>query len=415
MPYILIIRIFVFMTQPVLTPVPPGERIQALDQLRGVAVLGILIMNIQHFSMPASAYINPTAYGDLTGANRWVWILSQMLASGKFMSIFSMLFGAGVLLFTERTGIKGLNPARLHYRRMGWLLLFGLLHAYLLWTGDILVSYSLCGMLVFLLRDLRPPVQVRLAIAFFLVPVFWDLFSAWTMPVWPEGTLRSAMESWAPGKTVIRHQIQVYRSGWLDQMELRIPDSLFIQTRYFLMRPLWRVTALMLLGMVLYRHNVLSGMRSSRYYARMMLTGLGTGYALSGLGVYLNFRHQWTLEYSMFLGSLFNYVGSVLTALGYVGGIMLVSRTGGFNGIKRGLAAVGRMAFSNYILMTLLCTFLFYGHGLGLFGQVERKFQILMVPAIWIVLILFSMAWLKRFRFGPMERIWRGLTYRNWA
>jgi uncharacterized protein len=415
LPYILIIRIFVFMRQPVLTPVPPGERIQALDQLRGVAVLGILIMNIQHFSMPASAYINPTAYGDLTGANRWVWILSQMLASGKFLSIFSMLFGAGILLFTERAGIKGLNPARLHYRRMGWLLLFGLMHAYLLWTGDILVSYSLCGMLVFLLRDLRPPVQLRLAIAFFLVPVFWDLFSAWTMPVWPEGTLRSAMESWAPGKTVIRHQIQVYRSGWLDQMELRIPDSLFIQTRYFLMQPLWRVTSLMLLGMALYRQNVLSGLRSSRYYTRMMLTGLGTGYALSGLGVYLNFRHQWTLEYSMFQGSQFNYVGSVFTALGYVGGIMLINRSDGFNRAKRGLAAVGRMAFSNYILMTLTCTFLFYGHGLGLFGQVERKLQILMVPAIWILMILFSMAWLKRFRFGPLERIWRGLTYRNWS
>ena len=403
------------MTQPVLTPVPPGERIQALDQLRGVAVLGILIMNIQHFSMPASAYINPTAYGDLTGANRWVWILSHMLASGKFMSIFSMLFGAGILLFTERAGIKGLNPARLHYRRMGWLLLFGLLHAYLLWTGDILVSYSLCGMLVFLLRDLRPSVQVRYAFVFFLIPVLWDLFSAWSMPYWPEGTVRSAMESWAPDKSVIQHQLQVYRSRWLDQMELRIPGSLFMQTRYFLMRPLWRVTALMLLGMVLYRHNVLSGMRSSRYYTRMMLTGLGTGYALSGLGVYLNFRHQWTLEYSMFPGSQFNYVGSVLTALGYVGGIMLVSRTGGFNGAKRGLAAVGRMAFSNYILMTLLCTFLFYGHGLGLFGQVERKFQILMVPAIWIILIIFSIAWLKRFKFGPLERIWRGLTYRNWT
>jgi len=403
------------MTQQLPSPVPPGERIQALDQLRGVAVLGILIMNIQHFSMPVAAYINPTAYGDLTGANRWVWIVSHMLASGKFISIFSMLFGAGILLFTERAGIRGLNPARLHYRRMGWLLLFGLMHAYLLWTGDILVSYSLCGMLVFLLRDLSPPVQMRMAIAFLLVPILWDLISVWSMPYWPEGTLRSAMESWSPDKSVIRHQIQVYRSGWLGQMELRIPESLFMQTSYFLMRPLWRVTALMLLGMALYRQNVLSGKRSSRYYTRMVVTGLGTGYALSGLGVYLNFKHQWTLVYSMFLGSQFNYVGSVFTALGYIGGIMLISRSSGFNGVKRGLADVGRMAFSNYILMSLICTFLFYGQGLGLFGQVERKFQILMVPAVWILLILFSKAWLKRFRFGPLERIWRGLTYRNWA
>jgi uncharacterized protein len=403
------------MTQPAPSPHPPEERIQALDQLRGVAVLGILIMNIQHFSMPVAAYINPTAYGDLTGANRWVWVFSHMLASGKFMSIFSMLFGAGILLFSERAGIKGLNPARLHYRRMGWLLLFGLIHAYLLWTGDILVSYSLCGMLVFLLRDLRPSVQVRYAFVFFLIPVLWDLFSAWSMPYWPEGTVWSAMESWAPDKSVIQHQLQVYRSGWLDQMELRIPGSLFMQTRYFLMRPLWRTLALMLLGMALFKNNVLTGRRSSRYYTRMALAGMGSGYALSGLGVYLNFGHHWALEYSMFLGAQFNYLGSVFTALGYVGGIMLISRTGGFTRAKKGLAAVGRMAFSNYILMTLICTFLFYGHGLGLFGQVERKFQILMVPAIWIILIIFSNAWLMRFKFGPLERIWRGLTYRNWT
>ncbi len=403
------------MTGPLPSPVPPGERIQALDLLRGVAVLGILIMNIQHFSMPVAAYINPTAYGDLTGANRWVWILSHILASGKFMSIFSMLFGAGIILFSERAGIKGMNPSRLHYRRMAWLLLFGLMHAYLLWTGDILVSYSLCGMLVFLFRGQPPKAQVRMAVAFFLVPILWDLLSVWSMAYWPQETVRFAMESWAPGEAAVQHQLQVYRSGWLDQMELRVPGSLFMQTRYFLMRPFWRVTSLMLLGMVLYRQEVLTGTRSRGFYTRLAIFGMVGGYALSGLGVYLNFRNGWTLEYSMFLGVQFNYVGSVFTALGYVGAVMLINQTGRLNRAKKGLAAVGQMAFSNYILMTLICTFLFYGHGLGLFGQVERKFQILIVPAVWILLILFSNAWLKRYRFGPLERIWRGLTYRNWS
>jgi uncharacterized protein len=125
------------------SPTVSANRIISLDILRGVAVLGILIMNIQSFSMPSAAYINPTAYGDLTGLNKWIWILSHLLASEKFMSIFSMLFGAGVVLFTGNAESRGSNSAALHYRRMGWLLLFGFIHAYLLWYGDILVSYSI--------------------------------------------------------------------------------------------------------------------------------------------------------------------------------------------------------------------------------------------------------------------------------
>ena len=120
------------------------------------------------------------------------------------------------------------------------------------------------------------------------------------------------------------------------------------------------------------------------------------------------------MEFSMFLGEQFNYVGSVGTALGYTGLLMLFSKSEGFAGMKSRLSAVGRMAFSNYILMTLICTFLFYGHGFGLYGSVERKFQVLIVLAIWILIMLISSLWLRRFRFGPLERIWRGLTYWNW-
>jgi len=189
--------------------VPQTDRIVSIDLLRGVAVLGILIMNIQHFSMPTAAYINPSAYGDLTGLNRWVWIISHMLASGKFMSIFSILFGAGILLFTQRAELKGLNSAVLHYRRMGWLLLFGLMHAYLLWTGDILVSYSLCGMLVFLFRSKRPTTLIRIACAFFLVPLLLDFLFAWSIPYWPEQAVDSTMESWSPGAGIIQHHLEV--------------------------------------------------------------------------------------------------------------------------------------------------------------------------------------------------------------
>lgn len=399
------------MNKSKLAPLPQSDRILSMDLLRGIAVLGILIMNIQHFSMPQAAYINPTAYGDLTGLNKWIWIISHVLASEKFMSIFSMLFGAGMLLFTERAELKGNNSALLHYRRMGWLLLFGLLHAYLLWSGDILVSYSLCGMLVFLFRNKRPFPLIGIAVAFFLVPIMLELYFAWTIPYWPEETMQFTMDSWKPGQETLQHYLDVYRSGWWDQMELRVPGSIFMQTGYFFMESFWQVMALMLLGMALYKWGFFSGGRSSSFYLRISLIGLLSGYMLSGLGVWLNFRNQWTMEFSMFPGSEFNYVGSVGVAMGYSALVMLFSKAPGGTGIKAMLSAVGRMAFSSYILMTLLCTFIFNGHGLGLYGSIERKYQILMVPAIWILILIFSSLWLRRFRYGPLERIWRALTY----
>jgi uncharacterized protein len=396
------------------SPVSQSERIISLDLLRGVAVLGILIMNIQSFSMPSAAYINPTAYGDLSGLNKWVWIISHLMASGKFMGLFSILFGAGVLLFTSRADLKGLNSAVLHYRRMAWLLIFGLMHAYLLWMGDILVSYSLCGMLVFLFRKKRPQVLLRIAFVFFVVPLLLDSLFAFSMSYWPEESVRSTMESWSPGIEIIQHQLEIYRSAWLTQMELRIPQAIFMQTGLFFMGTFWRVMALMLLGMALFKWEVLSCGRSFRFYTKMAVIGLIVGYLLSGTGVFLNFTYQWTMEFSLFLGAQFNYVGSVAVALGYIGVVMLISKSTSYTVLNEAFSAVGRMAFTNYILMTLIGTLIFYGHGLGLYGSVERKFQIVLVLAIWILILIISPLWLRHFRFGPLERLWRALTYWHW-
>jgi uncharacterized protein len=390
------------------------DRIASLDQLRGVAVLGILVMNIQNFSMPAAAYLNPTAYGNMDGLNRWVWIISHILASEKFMTIFSMLFGSGILLFTRRAEQKGINSAALHYRRMGWLLLFGMVHGYLLWSGDILVTYSLCGMVVFLFRDKQPALLVRIAFSFFLVPILLDLYFYWSMPGWPREVVQSAIESWQPGSGTIQQYLEVYRGRWLEQMELRVPDTLNLQTSYFISHSFWRVMAMMLLGMALFKWQVLSGVRSAGFYRRMAIAGLAGGIFLSGLGVILNFRHHWSLNFSMYLGSQYNYTGSVAVALGYIALVMLLGRSRGGRRIKAVLASVGRMAFSNYILMTFLCTILFYGNGAGLYGSVDRTTQVIIVLAIWLLLMIFSTLWLKWFRYGPLERIWRGLTYRRW-
>ena len=388
------------------------NRIISLDILRGLAVLGILIMNIQSFSMPSAAYINPTAYGDLTGLNKLVWIFSHILAGQKFMSIFSMLFGAGVVIFSENAISKGKNCALLHYRRMGWLLVFGLIHGYLLWYGDILFTYGLCGMLVFLFRNISPRKLVWIGFGFFAVPMLLDSMAAFSMPYWPEETLQSTKQSWSPDKSYLDHYLAAYRGNWLEQMELRVPGTLFMQTGLFFMQTFWRVMSMMLLGMALFRWSILSAERSKGFYLRMTLIGLLSGTLLSALGVLLNFKHAWSMEFSMFLGKQFNYVGSVGMALGYVGLVMLMCKSASFQGIKQILSPVGRMAFTNYILSTLIGTFIFYGHGLGLFGSVERKIQILIVPGIWLVLLILSPLWLKRFRHGPLEWSWRRLTYK---
>jgi uncharacterized protein len=180
-------------------PASPDTRILSIDVLRGFAVLGLLIMNIQSFSMIFEAYMNPTAYGDLTGLNKWVWILSHLMANEKFMTLFSMLFGAGILLFIEKVRSKDRKPGPLHYRRNFWLLLFGLAHAYLIWYGDILVAYSLCAFFVYLFRNKKPSTLLILGIIFFIVPVILYLFMGYSIQFWPEEQLEQNMQNWKPG------------------------------------------------------------------------------------------------------------------------------------------------------------------------------------------------------------------------
>jgi uncharacterized protein len=395
------------------SPVGRNSRIGSLDILRGFAVLGILVMNIQSFSMPGAAYINPASYGNLEGVNRWVWILSHVFASGKFINIFSMLFGAGIVIFTGKAESKGYPGALLHFRRMMWLLVLGMMHAYLLWEGDILVSYALCGMLVYFLRDLSPIRLIRLAILFFLVPPVLDIIFGITLPFWPEEQVAGVWESWQPDQTVILSEIRSMRGGWFEQMEYRVPASLFLQTSYFLTETFWHVTALILAGMALFKWNVFSAEKSSLFYRRLMLTGLVTGFGLSVSGVIFNFMNNWRLGYSMFFGPQFNYLGAAAVALGYTGMIMLLVRSGIWKRVGTLLASVGRMAFTNYILQSLICTLIFYGHGLGLFGSMERQFQVLVVAGIWSFQLFLSWVWLRYFRFGPLEWLWRSLTYRR--
>jgi uncharacterized protein len=396
---------------PALAPLPAGRRIPSLDILRGFALLGILFINVQSFSMIGAAYFNPTAQMDLTGANRLVWLLGHLLADQKFMTVFSMLFGAGIVLMARRAESAGRSALGPHCRRMLWLILFGLLHAYLLWYGDVLYTYGLCGLVAFPFRKLRPGWLLALGLLSLGVCSSLWLLSQWSMQSWDARQLAEFARNWQPDAAAVAEEVATYRGGWVTQMAERIPAALEMQVYVFPFWSAWRAGGLMLIGMALYKLGLFSAGRSSRFYAVLLAVGALAGLPLVGFGVYWNDAHGWSARHSFFGGTQFNFWGSIAVSLAWVGAIQLLCRAGRPAGLLSRLAAVGRMALSLYILQTLAGTLIFYGHGLGLFGRVERVGQIAIVLALTLLQLWLAPLWLRRFRFGPLEWLWRSLTY----
>lgn len=393
-----------------LRPTRPGERIRSLDLLRGFALLGILLINIQFFSMISAAYLNPTTYGDLSGVNGWVYILSHVLADQKFMTLFTILYGAGVMLMTSRAEARGARSARIHYRRTFVLLVIGLLHAYLLWAGDVLVSYALCALVVFPFRKLSPRTLLTLGLSGVLITSVIFLFTGLSLGYIPPDAIAEMADNWKPPEELVQKEVTAYRSGWLKQMEERVDTALFLQTKGFLLWGLWRIGGLMLVGMALFKWGVVTAARSSRFYVGLAAAGLTLGWSLASYGLVRNFTRNWSLD-CQFIGSQYNYWGSILVSLGYLSLVMLICKSELGGRLSQSISAVGRTALSNYMLQTFLCTTLFYGHGFGLFGSVDRTGQVAVVLAVWIIQLVASSWWVKRFHYGPMEWVWRSLTY----
>ena len=390
---------------------PVEQRMQALDVLRGFAVLGILVMNIQAFAMPMAAYLNPTAYGSLDGIHGAVWAASHVLADQKMMALFSMLFGAGIVLFSERAAASGKSEAGYHYRRNAWLMLFGLLHGYLLWHGDILFTYAVCAFLLFPLRNRPASFLIKLALVFLLVSSVVYLFSHVGLQMLPpEQLAEDVLPMWQPGQADINAEIAAMQGNWVTQMSARVPLTQEMHGVALFAWGFWRASGMMLLGMALYKTGTLAGLSDSSVYRRLLLLAVVVGLPLVVYGIYWNDRNEWQVS-SMFLGSQFNYWGSVLISLGWMSALLLILKRGQLSSLTTRLAAVGRMAFTNYIMHTVLCGLIFYGHGLGLMGQIERAWQLLIVLAIWALQLWLSPIWLRHFRFGPLEWLWRSLTY----
>ena len=393
------------------SPVSSSERLIHLDVLRGFALLGILVMNIQGFSMPLSAYMNPTTYGDLTGANAIIWSVSNLFADMKFMSLFSMLFGAGIILFVERAMAKEGSAAALHYKRNFWLVIFGLIHAHFIWFGDILFAYGFTAFILFFFRNLKTRGLIIWAIVFLGLASLYNLMAYFAIITgnMPDESIEMIMSFWDPGLEAHAAEIAAYTGTYAEQFAERSKIAIFMQVDN-LPSIFLRVGGMMLIGMALYKSGALTGKRTPAFYYKLLMC-LPIGVAITAYGQLQNTSNGFSMEYSMFMGIQYNYWGSVLTALGYVAMFNIILEKGLLSGLCNRLAAVGRMAFTNYIMHSLVCTFIFYGIGLGLFGQFSRVEQILLVVTIWAVQLVISPMILRVWRFGPLEWLWRSLTY----
>ena len=399
------------MTIAALPASPIQHRIESIDVLRGVAVLGILLLNVRTFALPSAAYSSPTIAGVQTDLDMTVFLAVQLLCDAKFMTIFSILFGAGVMIFTSRVEARLGGSGVLHYRRMGWLLLIGLCHAWLLWWGDILVAYALCGMLVFPLRKLLPRWQAIIGLGLLVVGatlpwLIWQLVQLGG----PE-SIAEFSEALATTPESIQSERAAWGGGWLDQWDLRTSLAMMLETSVFAVWVFWRTLGLMLIGMACLQWRAFDPWRSLRVPVGMVVLGLLVGLPLVWQGILANQGESWSSIGVLFSNAYWNYWGSVPTAFAWIGMVMLLCRISLLAPIRSLLAAVGRMALTNYLAQSLLCGVVFYGWGMGRYEQFGYAQQLIVVAGIWALQLMWSPIWLGRFQFGPVEWLWRTLTY----
>lgn len=406
-----------------------SSRIDSLDLLRGFALLGILIMNIQSFAMPSQGYFNPFAFNGIEGSvldtqgmellnlNGITYMFAHIFADQKFMTIFALLFGVGIALMVEThknkpplVNGKPTTSLRFLLRRNFFLLLIGLGHTYLIWEGDILVTYSLCGFFVIWFRNKSVVFLISLASFLFMLPIFMFCMVGIFMP--PELVTTELEADWIISAEQLQSISEIMRSNWLEQMTYRAPAALEIQIELFLIYSFWRVSSLMLLGMALHKLGLFRNKISPATLGKWALIAAPTGWSLTAWGVYQNDIYQWHAFYSNVFGSQFNYFGSLISGIGYIFGLLYVAQHIPA-WICCVLQSVGCTALSNYILQSLICGLIFYGHGFGLFAQLDRLQQLLIVPVIWVLQSILSTLWLKHFRQGPLERFWRCAVSRS--
>lgn len=416
-------------------PRPAGERIDALDALRGLAVLGIFVINIIGFSMPEIAFSNPKAAGGDGFVNYGLWTFTTVFAEGSMRGLFSLMFGAGVILFTERALYPDgpIRIADLFYRRTIWLVIFGVAHSYLLlMPGDILLIYGLAGLFLFPLRILPPRLLAGLSGAVLAGLVLWALIEE--LPETALGHEASAIEARAAAGAEITDAEQetleewreTYKGNWplagelREQIEMRTADAATVFSSNAKIVALysdtgsliyWTLDAfmMMLLGMAFYKWRIITAERSLKFYLALAACGYAIGLSFRIWAVF----QRWEADFSPILWAwgTFDEAGRMAVTIGHVGMFFTIWKAAASGFVMRALTATGRMALTNYISQTVIANLLFTGIGFGLYGSLDRTGVYGIMVVIWIAQIAFSMWWLQRFRFGPLEWGWRCLTY----
>jgi uncharacterized protein len=412
---------------------PTDKRIEALDFVRGVALCGILLMNITGFGL-SDAYTNPTNSGGATGPNLWAWIITQVGFEGTQRALFSMLFGASTILLVSRLERSGrTDAADIYYRRNLWLIGFGMVNAYIfLWWGDILYAYGLTALFLFPFRNMAPKWLIVIGVAGFIAGAAWNGYDtvrllakhdAYVEAVAAQNAHRplsqaqqDAIAAWSEARETykstpdeIRQSIDRHHQGYVT-MFLRIAPINAESQSWYAYRYFFDIFSMMLIGMALFRLGVLTNERPAGLYWAMLVGG----YAV-GLTVNIS-ETRWIIDHQFsaiaFAQADITYdLGRLTMAIGHLGALLLFVRSGALGWLRRAFAAVGQMAVTNYLTHSVVCGIFFIG--LGYFGQLERHQLYYVVFAIWAAQLVVSPLWLKHYRFGPVEWLWRSLTYQQ--
>jgi uncharacterized protein len=395
------------------------DRAITLDALRGFAVMGILAMNIIAFAMPDWAYITPAAYGGDSLADRMTWLVSFVLIDGKMRGLFSLLFGASMMLIIERAEANRQSARQAHYTRMGWLAVFGLVHYFFIWFGDILFLYAAIGSLAFIFRNWQAQRLIKWALIIYAIG-----FAIWAgqfggiqvmqfLAAQPGAdpavveTARAILESEnfdidpAPF-------LELYRGGYSGILADRLsewvtPVSLVVQSAT-------ETLPLMMIGIATQKNGFITGQWPRgdylRWAKRLIIPGLIINAALGVWVVLMNYDPVTALAALLGWGLL----PRILLTIGYAALLILIIQRLDGNPFLARVAAAGRAAFTNYLGTSIIMTTIFYGYGFGLFGYVSRSGLLAFVFGAWIVMLLWSKPWLDRFHYGPMEWLWRSLA-----
>lgn len=416
-------------------PTAQTERIIILDSLRGFAILGILLMNIGSFGLSGDTFALHE-----TGINYRTWYFINWIPDGTQRALFSMLFGAGILLFVRsaQKKVDGIRPADYFFRRQLWLLVFSLFDVFiLLWNGDILLDYAVYGMILFTFRNL-PPKKLLIAAGVCLLLMLArenrDLYQGkkniargeaiaaldtTTTKLTPKQKDQlSAMEDHKESSSPERRMKKIEKNAHIlssdsyeEVYEFRTERYLGHMVKYLFFEA-WDVLLFMLLGMAFFKMGILTGEAPTRVYWWMLIIGLGLGLSLSYLHLQPSIKYQYNnFEYTKHVSLEYYQLHRVLRSLGLFAVLMLLYKSGVFKWLFGLMRPVGQMAFTNYLMQSILCGLYFNSIGLGMYGKLQRIEIYYVAAVVWIFQIIFSHIWLRYYRFGPFEWAWRSLTY----